>query len=179
MSSELGGGAGLCQNPSHMQPRGLWGCEAAPPRAGPRNEARPSWRKGSLHHPSTGPTLAVWFSGGGGSNEAVGRDWGLWIFVLDSVSHDCNISSSSDSAIGPPPRAALGKVLAGTIPLCLPVEDPQKAQRFPFGLGWGVWHWSRFAQLCLSVSPFCLSLSLATTGDTREFQMTNFLRDLG
>lgn len=94
MSSELGGGAGLCQNPSHMQPRGLWGCEAAPPRAGPRNEARPSWRKGSLHHPSTGPTLAVWFSGGGGSNEAVGRDW-----VFGSLSW----TLSPTTAISPPP----------------------------------------------------------------------------
>lgn len=128
-----------------------------------------------LHWPYTGSLVF----GGVGVVTGRGARLGLWIFVLDSVSHDCNISSSSDSAIGPPPGAALGKVQAGTTPLCLPVEDPQKPQQFPFGLGWGVWHRSRFAQLCLSVSPFCLSLSLATTGDTREFQMTNFLRDLG
>lgn len=64
---------------------------------------------------------------------------GLWFFVLDSVSHDCSISSSSgDSAIGvTTPLAALGTVPAGGPCLSLPCGGPSEPLAVLFWTGVG------------------------------------------
>ena len=57
-----------------------------------------------------------------------------------SVSRDCTVSSSGDSASRPRPRAALGNF--GRNPPLSSRRGPstQKPGRCPFGLGRGVWH---------------------------------------
>lgn len=164
----FGGAVGRCQSPGHMQPRGLSGCEAAPPRAGPRDEARPSWRKGSLPpplHRQSGLGVA------GGRHEQGGR-LGVWIFVLDSASRD--------RAVGPRPRICPWGRSGGQNP---PLPSLWRTLRKPGSArlvwGWGCGTGSRLAQLCQAVSPFRLSLILATTLDSRELQMTNFSRNFG
>lgn len=102
------------------------------------------------------------------------------IFVLGSLSP---VTALSPPPVTQPadhdPGLPLG-TLGGTH-LCLLVEDPLLRNRAGAHLGWGggCGTGSRLAQLCRSVTPFCLSLILATAPGTGEFQMVNFLRDLG
>lgn len=104
---------------------------------------------------------------------------GPWIFVLGSL--------SPVTAISPPPVTQPAGhdpgLPLGTFGRNVPLPSSQRTFRTPgaahldWGRGCGTG--SRLAQLCPSLSPFRLSLILGTTPDTREFQVTNFLSDLG
>lgn len=183
MESGLGGGRGLCQSPSHMQPRGLWGCEAAPPRTGPETRhAHPMEEREPATTPPPAPQCQSDFVGGQGGGR---YGDGVEIYVSGSLFW----TLTPVTAISPPPPVTQP---SGHDPRGWPWERPS-GQTLPQPSSWrtleplAVLFWtgvegcgtgSRLAQLCRSVSPFCLSLILATTLDTGEFQMTNFLRDL-
>lgn len=157
-----------------MLPRGLWGCEAAAPRARPGRQARPSWRRGSPPpaSPHTGLPLIVGVGVGVGTALG-GREarLGVWIFVLGSL--------SPVIAISPPPvTQPSGPRPQGRRPWELGAEPTstflggdlrlrnRAGAHLDRGRGWGCGTVSRLAQLCRSVSPCCLSLILAKTPDT-------------
>lgn len=85
----------------------------------------------ACHPPLTHPTGLTLPSDLGVEESEIGS---LDLCLGLSVSRDCNISSSSDSASGPRPRAAFGNVWAERTS-ALFAEDFQNPWRCPFGLG--------------------------------------------
>lgn len=172
MYSRFGGGVWRCQSPNHMQPRGLLGCETAPPRARPRDETRPSWRKGSLPPSLHRPYIASLIWGGGGREGGArrGKDW---------VSESLSWTLSPVTAISAPPVTPglpLGTFRRSEPASAFLVEDPQKPWQCPFDLGLEVWHQEQVGPAL----PGCFSFSfIINLGHTREFQMTSFLRNFG
>lgn len=163
-----------------MQPRGLWGCEAAPPKArqGQGDETRPSRRRESLAPP---PPPGLHRRSGFGVGEA---GLGHPIFVLGSVSPVTAVSPPPvTQPSGHDPGLPLGTPGAGRVGgthLCLPpAEDPHFRNPGARGLDWKgeVWRLELVGQVCRPVSPY-LSLISATTLDTGELKMISFLRDL-
>lgn len=78
-----------------------------------------------------------------------------------AVPCDYSISSSSDSASGPRPGAAFGNVRVEP-PSAFLMEgpSPQKPQRCPFRLGWGVWHREQVGPALLVCFSFSFIINL-------------------
>lgn len=103
-----------------------------------RESATPSSRAPALYCQSDRGWVGVRVGTGWGG---VGDEIGCLDLCLGlSVSRDCTVSSSGDSASGPRPRAALGNF--GRNPPLSSRRGPstEKPGRCPFGLGRGVWH---------------------------------------
>lgn len=138
------------------------------PEHGQRDEARPSWRRGSLPLALLPASRCPSALGVGGTR------FGLWIIVLGSPYPVTSISPPPvTQPEGHDPRLPLGTSEGGQrTPLRLPRggPSPRKPQRCPFGLGggWGVWYREQVGPALPVCVSFCLSLILATNPDTRE-----------